>query len=126
VADRMIAKGVEWKLGKVFFGDRQVYQFDLLPEGGHKCPAFINLQQYYLEDYMVQSAAENPLIDIRWKHKLLSLRQEPDHAVLTVETPDGVFKMTRPIGSLPVTGPIQTPAAWWVPTSPASSFRTAS
>ncbi len=91
VADRMIAKGVEWKLGKVFFGDRQVYQFDLLPEGGHKCPAFINLQQYYLEDYMVEAAAKNPLIDIRWKHKLISLRQEADHAVLTVETPDGVF-----------------------------------
>ncbi len=94
VADRMIAKGVEWKLGKVFFGDRQVYQFDLLPEGGHKIPAFINLQQYYLEDYMVEAAAKNPLIDIRWKHKLISLRQEPDHAVLTVETPDGVFVTT--------------------------------
>jgi 3-(3-hydroxy-phenyl)propionate hydroxylase len=91
VADRMIAKGVEWKLGKVFFGDRQVYQFDLLPEGGHKIPAFINLQQYYLEDYMVEAAAENPAIDIRWKHKLISLRQEADYAVLTVETPDGVF-----------------------------------
>lgn len=91
VADRMIAKGVEWKLGKVFFCDRQVYQFDLLPEGGHKIPAFINLQQYYLEDYMVEAAAGNPLIEIRWKHKLLSLRQEADHAALTIETPDGVF-----------------------------------
>lgn len=91
VAERMIAKGIEWKIGKVFFRDRQVYQFDLLPEDGHKCPAFINLQQYYLEDYIVQAAAGNPLIDIRWKHKLVGLRQEPDHAVLSVETPDGTF-----------------------------------
>ena len=57
MGDRMIAKGVEWnRSASVFFRDRQVYQFDLLPEGGHKCPAFINLQQYYLEDYMVQAA----------------------------------------------------------------------
>ena len=91
VADRMIARGVEWKVGKVFFGDRQVWQFDLLPEDGHKCPAFINLQQYYLEDYMVEACAASPLVDLRWKHRLISLRQEPDHAVLTVETPDGVF-----------------------------------
>lgn len=91
VADRMIAKGVEWKVGKVFFGDRQVYQFDLLPEGGHKIPAFINLQQYYLEDYMVQAAEGNPLIDIRWKHKVISLKQDAGFATLTVETPDGVF-----------------------------------
>lgn len=94
VADRMIAKGVEWQVGKVFFGDRQVYQFDLLPEGGHKCPAFINLQQYYLEDYMVQAAAEHPLIDLRWKHKLVGLKNGADHAALTIETPDGIFQTT--------------------------------
>ncbi len=91
VADRMIAQGVVWQVGKVFFGDRQVYQFDLLPEGGHKIPAFINLQQYYLEDYLVQKALQNPLIEMRWKHRLTGLRQESDCAVLTVETPDGVF-----------------------------------
>ncbi|PLL10489.1 FAD-dependent oxidoreductase [Tabrizicola sp. TH137] len=91
LADRFIDKGISWKLGKVFFGDRQVYQFDLLPEDGHKCPAFINLQQYYLEEWMVETIAANPRIDLRWKHKLISLRQEEDHAILTVETPDGIF-----------------------------------
>ena len=35
--------------GKVFFDERKVYDFNLLPEDGHKRPAFINLQQYYLE-----------------------------------------------------------------------------
>jgi 3-(3-hydroxy-phenyl)propionate hydroxylase len=93
LADRFIDKGISWKLGKVFFGDRQVYQFDLLPEDGHKCPAFINLQQYYLEEWMVEAIAANPRIDLRWKHKLVSLRQEEDHVILTVETPDGIFTM---------------------------------
>ena len=32
--------------------------FDLLPEDGHKMPAFINLQQYYLEQFLVERAAE--------------------------------------------------------------------
>ena len=93
LADRFIGKGVSWKLGKVFFGDRQVYQFDLLPEEGHKCPAFINLQQYYLEEWMVEACAADPKIDLRWKHRLTGLRQEDDHAILTVETPDGSFTM---------------------------------
>ncbi|MGB8812697.1 MAG: FAD-dependent monooxygenase, partial [Paracoccaceae bacterium] len=91
--ERMVERGIKWKFGRVFFGDRQVWQFDLLPEEGHKCPAFINLQQYYLEEYMVDQCGRTPLIDLRWKHKLIGLRQEPDHAVLTVETPDGVFSM---------------------------------
>jgi 3-(3-hydroxy-phenyl)propionate hydroxylase len=93
LADRFIAKGISWKIGKVFFGDRQVYRFDLLPEEGHKCPAFINLQQYYLEEWMVEACATQPLIDLRWKHRLISLRQGDDHALLTVETPDGIFTM---------------------------------
>lgn len=92
-ATRMIDKGIEWKIGKVFFRDDLAYTFDLLPEDGHKIPAFINLQQYYLEEYMVDEAQKSNLIDLRWKHKLLNLQQGDDHVVLTVETPDGVFKM---------------------------------
>ena len=47
----MVDKGVSWNVGRVFFGDELVYAFDLLPEAGHERPAFINLQQYYVEGY---------------------------------------------------------------------------
>lgn len=93
VAQPMLDKGIEWNLGRVFFRDQNVYNFDLLPEDGHKIPAFINLQQYYLEEYMVAACAGNPSIDLRWKHKLVSLHQHEDHVELAVETPDGIFKM---------------------------------
>jgi 3-(3-hydroxy-phenyl)propionate hydroxylase len=93
VADRMVAKGVSWKVGKVFFRDQLAYSFDLLPEDGHKMPAMINLQQYYLEEYMVEACNTSELVDLRWKHKLISISQQADHAVLTIETPDGIFQM---------------------------------
>ena len=54
IGERMLAKGVTWKLGRVFRGDEEVYNFDLLPEDGHRFPAFINLQQYYVEQYLVE------------------------------------------------------------------------
>src|SRR5208337_1913285 len=91
--DRMVEKGVSWNVGKVFFRDRLSYQFDLLPETGHKMPAMINLQQYYLEEYMIDELRGRNQVALRWKHKVISLRQEADHVVLTVETPDGVFVM---------------------------------
>ncbi|PHZ84452.1 FAD-dependent oxidoreductase [Paremcibacter congregatus] len=94
VADRMVEKGVSWKVGKVFFREELAYEFDLLPEDHHKMPAMINLQQYYCEEYLVEELAKYPdLIDLRWKHKLLGLTQKADHTVLEVETPDGVFTM---------------------------------
>ncbi|MBS4685528.1 FAD-dependent monooxygenase, partial [Klebsiella pneumoniae] len=91
VARRMVDKGVSWQVGKVFFEDRQVYRFDLQPEAGYKMPAMINLQQYYLEQYMVEACQAHPLIELRWKHKVLNLNQDDLCATLSLETPDGFY-----------------------------------
>jgi len=92
-ADRMVDKGVSWKLGRVFFKDEQVYHFDLLPEAGHERPAFINLQQYYVEGYLSERVAELPLIDLRWSNKVVGIAQYADHALLTIETPEGNYQL---------------------------------
>ena len=91
--DRMVDKGVSWNVGKVFFRQEQVYSFDLLPETGHERPAFINLQQYYVEGYLAERAAQLPLIDLRWKNKVAGVDQHDDHMTLTVETPDGSYRL---------------------------------
>jgi 3-(3-hydroxy-phenyl)propionate hydroxylase len=90
---RMVDKGVSWKLGKVFFKDAQIYGFDLQPDAGHERPAFINLQQYYVEGFLAERAAELPLIDLRWKNKVVGVEQHADHAVLTINTPDGNYTL---------------------------------
>ncbi|TCP04173.1 FAD-dependent oxidoreductase [Caldimonas thermodepolymerans] len=91
--DRMVAKGVSWNVGKVFFRHEQVYQFDLLPERGHERPAFINLQQYYCEGYLVERARQLPQIDLRWRHKVTGLEQDAGGVRLTVETPEGPYAL---------------------------------
>jgi 3-(3-hydroxy-phenyl)propionate hydroxylase len=93
VAAPLVAKGVRWQLGKVFLEDELVYQFDLLPEGGHRMPAMINLQQYYVEQTLVDACEAHPKVDIGWKHKVVAVAQAEDHARLTVETPDGRFDL---------------------------------
>ncbi|RZL86912.1 MAG: FAD-dependent oxidoreductase [Variovorax sp.] len=89
--ERMVGKGVSWNVGRVFFKNEQIYSFDLLPEAGHARPAFINLQQYYVEGFLAERAAELPLIDVRWKNKVAGVAQHADHVTLTVETPDGPY-----------------------------------
>jgi 3-(3-hydroxy-phenyl)propionate hydroxylase len=93
-ADPMLEKGVRWSVGKVFQGDDLLYRFDLLPEGGHKMPAFINLQQYYVEKHLVDRALELPEVEIRWRNKAVSVTRHADHAALTIETPDGSYQLT--------------------------------
>jgi len=91
--DRMAAKGVSWNVGKVFLRDELVYRFDLLPEAGHERPAFVNLQQYYVEGYLAERAAQLPLIDLRWKNEVVATQQHDDHVALTIRTPEGDYAL---------------------------------
>ncbi len=92
VGERMVEKGVTWKVGRLFHGEREVYSFDLLPEDGHKMPAFINLQQYYVEQYLVERCGDFPdLIDLRWKNRVTAVTPRSDCALATVATPDGAY-----------------------------------
>jgi len=90
--ERMIDKGVVWKVGKVFRGSEKVFEFDLLPEADHKIPAFINLQQYYLEEYLIDRCRDFPdLIEFRWLSRVTAVHPGDDHVSVEVETPDGVY-----------------------------------
>ena len=93
VGDRMVDKGVVWSVGRIFHGDRQLYQFNLLPEQGHKRPAFINLQQFYAEAYLVDRVEQLPSISLRWRNKVVALEQRNDGVALTIDTPDGPYQV---------------------------------
>jgi 3-(3-hydroxy-phenyl)propionate hydroxylase len=93
-AGPMLEKGVRWSVGRVFQGEQELYRFDLLPEGGHKMPAFINLQQYYVEGFLVDRVKELPLIDLRWRNRVSAIAHHADHAAITIETPDGPYRLT--------------------------------
>jgi len=93
VGEQMLAQGVTWQVGKVFHGERQLYRFDLLPESGHKFPAFINLQQYHAEAALVAAAQREPLIELRWRHKAVDIRNHADAVELDIECPDGSYSI---------------------------------
>src|SRR5690554_2428832 len=94
VGDRMLAKGVTWKIGRVYHRDRELYSFDLQPEAAHKMPAFINLQQYYVEEYLVDRVRQFPeLIQLRFLNRVTGVETKPDHVRLHVETPDGPYDL---------------------------------
>ena len=101
IADRygcagpMLDKGVVWNLGKVFHEDRKVYEFNLLPEDGHRFPAFINLQQPYFEKFLVERVREAQAggapIELRGKNRVDGIEVQEDHTVLTIQTPEGGY-----------------------------------
>ena len=93
IGDRVVAKGVTWNVGRTFHGEREVFSFDLLPEAGHQRPGMVNLQQYHLEQYLVERAMALPAIDLRWQHKLISVEPGDDGVRLEIDTADGPYRL---------------------------------
>lgn len=95
IGQKLVDRGVVWNLGKVFKGDEKVYEFNLLPEQGHKRPAFINLQQYYFEDDLVARVRElqeqGAPIELRGGCKVTEIDDCGDYVALEIETPDDTY-----------------------------------
>ena len=93
VGERLVEQGVTWKLGKVFCGDELLFSFDLLPEAGHKMPAFINLQQFYLEKALVVARSRSTTLSFAGRTVSWALIGLTTGRGLTIETPDGSYRL---------------------------------
>jgi 3-(3-hydroxy-phenyl)propionate hydroxylase len=89
----VVDKGVTWNVGRTFLENEEVFRFNLLPDDGHERPGMVNLQQYYLEEFLVRRAQALPLIDLRWQHKVTLVEPSGDGATLSVQTPEGNFRL---------------------------------
>ena len=93
IAARMVEKGITWEQGEVYLRDRAIYRFNLQPEPGHKFPAFVNLQQYYVEEYLYERCRAEALIEMRHRNKVIGVAPRDDGVTLTVDTPDGSYTL---------------------------------
>jgi len=92
VGDAVVDKGVTWNVGRTFFGEREVFRFNLLPEPDHRRPGMVNLQQYHLEHFQVQ-ACGHAGVDIRWRHKVVGAHPDEGGVTLDIETPEGTYRI---------------------------------
>jgi 3-(3-hydroxy-phenyl)propionate hydroxylase len=93
VFDRMREKGVTWSVGRTLAGHDVVYTFNLQPASASEQPPFINLQQFYVEWFLVDRIRELGRCDLRWKNKVVSVAQTDDEVTATVETPAGRYRL---------------------------------
>ncbi|HLL17430.1 MAG TPA: FAD-dependent oxidoreductase, partial [Rubrivivax sp.] len=93
IGDAVVERGVTWNVGRTFHHDREVFSFNLLPDSGHRRPGMVNLQQYHLEQLLVERARELPAIDLRWLHQVTDVQHDEQGARLQVQTPDGSYNL---------------------------------
>jgi 3-(3-hydroxy-phenyl)propionate hydroxylase len=96
VYEPIAAKGVQWSVGRTFAGDDEVYSFDLRQQSGYNLscqPPFINIQQFYIEAFLVERIMQLGHVDMRWCSRVTAFEQNEACATLTVQTPAGEYRM---------------------------------
>ena len=93
IGQRMVDKGVVWSVGKIFHGASQLYQFNLLPERGPQAAGLHQPAAILCRSLSGRSGAgacrDRPALAQQGDRA----EQRNDHVVLTIETPDGPYRL---------------------------------
>ncbi len=93
---RIAGKGIQWSVGRTFAGEDEVYAFDLRQQSNFNLsaqPPFINIQQFYIEGYLVERIMALGGVDLRWSSRVTGFEQNDALATLTVQTPEGSYRI---------------------------------
>ena len=93
VADRITEHGLPWRFGNSFYRGRHVFRMEAPHDEDDRFFPMINLQQQYLEEYMLEALRENPLVELRWGNKLVALAQQDGFVRLDIDTPEGPYTL---------------------------------
>ncbi|SFB41343.1 pentachlorophenol monooxygenase/3-(3-hydroxy-phenyl)propionate hydroxylase [Amycolatopsis marina] len=89
-AGRRIAdEGVTWTTARTFYRDEELFAYSLPDPGRSAFPPFVNVSQARTEEILDERIADQPLIDVRWGHRVTALDQRADGVVFSCATTAG-------------------------------------
>jgi 3-(3-hydroxy-phenyl)propionate hydroxylase len=97
IYERIKAKGIQWSVGRTFAGEDEVYNFDLKAQGNFNLseqPAFMNIQQFYNEGFLVERISQLGYAQIRWNNRVASFEIKNKLATFSIATPAGNYSAT--------------------------------
>jgi 3-(3-hydroxy-phenyl)propionate hydroxylase len=93
VGSRIAAKGVSWVGGRTYYRDKTILEFTLPKEDAYRFPPLLNIQQCYVEQYLVDEITGSGGIEIAWQTRFAGLEQDTDSVSVEIETADGARRV---------------------------------
>jgi 3-(3-hydroxy-phenyl)propionate hydroxylase len=93
VAGRMTENGLPWRFGNSYYRGQRVFRMEAPHDADDRFFPMLNIQQQYMEEYLIDTCQASPLIDLRWGNKVVRVDQEPDLARVTIDTPEGPYTL---------------------------------
>ncbi len=94
VAKPFREKGLPWSFGRSFYRAKEVYRMVMPHDENDRFLPGLNIQQQYMEEYLIDFCTQSPRIDVRWGQKVVGIAQTADAATLRIDTPEGEYDMS--------------------------------
>lgn len=91
--DPFLAKSLPWTRGRSFYRGRQILEFEMPDSADDRFRPMYNIEQQYIEQYLWDRIAAEPLIETRWQTRLDGLEVTDRGAVLTLGDPHGGYRL---------------------------------
>ena len=93
ISDRFTAKGLGWTRGTSYYRTDPVFRLEMPHSSNDRFFPMYNLQQQYIEKFLVDAVEQNDLIELRWHSKATGVRQSQGGVELAAETPEGNYTL---------------------------------
>ncbi|SHM71483.1 FAD-dependent monooxygenase [Cryptosporangium aurantiacum] len=90
VGAQIARRGVTWTTARTFHRDRELFSVRFADRGRSPFPPFVNISQGETEEALDAAIAAQPLIDVRWGHRVTGVDQ--DSTGVEIRTAHGVHK----------------------------------
>jgi 3-(3-hydroxy-phenyl)propionate hydroxylase len=94
VEQPFIEKGLPWSQGRSFFRGKEIYRMLMPHDADDRYLPGLNIQQQYIEQYLLGYCERQPLIDIRWGQRVVAIAQDDAAVTLGIDTPEGEYQLT--------------------------------
>ncbi|HVS77402.1 MAG TPA: FAD-dependent oxidoreductase [Steroidobacteraceae bacterium] len=92
-ARRFLETGLPWVGGRSFYRDEEVLRFSMPHDENQRLPPMINIQQYYIEDFLLEAAESSGLVEVRWQSRVSAVRACASGVRLSIDTPLGNYQL---------------------------------
>jgi 3-(3-hydroxy-phenyl)propionate hydroxylase len=93
VSGPVTGKALAWTHGRSFYRDTVIFRLEMPRSEEERFGPMINLQQCYLEQFLVDRVRADGLAEIRWRSKVTGAVQDVEKVTLTVDTPEGAYTL---------------------------------
>src|SRR5215471_423343 len=86
---RIAGEGVTWTTARTFYRDAELFRLTFTADERSRFPPFVNISQSRTEQILDECIAAQPLISVRWGHRVTGLAQDAGGVTVTCATATG-------------------------------------